>query len=339
MRSKITKLLANIAISLSIFVSSIPVIAVKGLAFDAPIPANAFLEESNTLQQFRASLEVDLLFSKAVPLNDSNQNPRYYYMPFAQGGYLIYDLTEDLVCEFSLLKENEYSFSNNDYIYSGPLSLFEVTEDGFIDVKSNEIFNDTDNFIMRVKSIEKRELESKQSILSDESIKRITNAYNTTSGTVPSYSYNPDGRCGAVAAAMMVRWYDIYRNGRYVPSSLESSDGVSLINHLWNKMKNSSYTGAYSGTVYTEMMNYLGSQGVNHSGGLDGYTNEYVIGRVDSYGTPYILNLFNHPTYSNHFVTGYGYCSNSTGFYTIVNDGWGNRGIEVNSNYATTIIW
>ena len=132
MRSKITKLLANIAISLSNFVSSIPVIAVKGLAFDVPIPANAFLEESNTLQQFRASLEVDLRFSKAVPLNDSNQNPRYYYIPFAQGGYLIYDLTEDLVCEFSLLKENEYSFSNNDYIYSGPPSLFEVTEDGFM---------------------------------------------------------------------------------------------------------------------------------------------------------------------------------------------------------------
>ncbi len=343
MRSKIKKLLANIAISLSIFVSSIPVIAVKGLAFDIPIPANAFLEESNTLQQFRASLEVDLLFEKTMPLNDSDQNPRYYYIPFAHGGYLIYDLTEDLICEFSLSKENEYSFSNNDYIYSGPLSLFEITEDGFIDVKSNEVFTDTDNFIMRVKSIETRELESKQSIRSDKSVRRIMNAYNTISGTVPSYSYNPDGRCGAVAAAMLVRWYDIYRNGRYVPSSLESSDGVSLINHLWNKMKNSSYAGAYSGTVSTEMMNFIGSQGLSHSGGLDGYTDEYtdeyVIGRVDSYGTPYILNLFNHPTYSNHFVTGYGYRSNSTGFYTIVNDGWGNRKMEVNSNYATTIIW
>lgn len=274
-----------------------------------------------------------------MPLNDSDQNPRYYYIPFAQGGYLIYDLTDDLICEFSLSKENEYSFSNNDYIYSGPLSLFEITEDGFVDVKSNEVFTDTDNFIMRVKSIETRELESKQSIRSDKSVRRIMNAYNTISGTVPSYSYNPDGRCGAVAAAMLVRWYDIYRNGRYVPSSLESSDGISLIKHLWNKMKNSSYAGAYSGTVSTEMMNFIGSQGLSHSGGLDGYTNEYVIGRVDSYGTPYILNLFNHPTYSNHFVTGYGYRSNSTGFYTIVNDDWGNRKMEVNSNYATTIIW
>lgn len=89
MRSKIKKLLANIAISLSIFVSSIPVIAVKGLAFDSPIPANAFLEESNTLQQFRALLEVDLLFEKTMPLNDSDQNPRYYYIPFAQGGFLL----------------------------------------------------------------------------------------------------------------------------------------------------------------------------------------------------------------------------------------------------------
>lgn len=338
MRSKIKKLLANIAISLSIFVSSVPIFAAQGLAFEIPIPANV-LEESNTLHQFRVSLGVDLLFSKTVSLNDSNQNPRYYYIPFAQGGYLIYDLTENLVCEFSLLKENEYSFSNNDYIYSGPLSLFEVTEDGFIDVKSNEIITDTDNFIMRVKSIETRELESKHSILSDKSIRRITNAYNTIYGVVPSYKHNPDSRCGAVAAAMLLRWYDIYSNSRYVPSSLESSDGVALIDHLWNKMKNSSYAGAYSGTVYTEMMNFIGSQGLSHSGGLDGYTNEYVIGRVDSYGTPYILNLLNHPKYSDHFVTGYGYRSNSTGFYAIVNDGWGSRGIEINSNYATTIIW
>lgn len=48
---------------------------------------------------------------------------------------------------------------------------------------------------MKVKSIETRELESKQSIRSDKSVRRIMNAYNTISGTVPSYSYNPDGRC------------------------------------------------------------------------------------------------------------------------------------------------
>ncbi len=339
MRLRTKKLIAYIALSISIFISSVPVFAVKGLAFEVSLSSNALLEESKTLHQLSTSLGVDLSFLKTVPLNDSNQNPRYYYIPFAQGGYLIYDQTEDLVCEFSLLEENNYSFSNNSYMYTGPLSLFEVTEDGFVDAKSKEIFSDVDNFIMKVRSIEERESKSKQIILADKFVRHTSNAYSTISGVLPSYSYNPDGRCGAVAAAVLVRWYDIYRNSRYVPSSLESSDGVTLINHLWNRMKNSSHTGSYPGTVYTEMMNYIGSQGISHSGGLDGYTNEYVIGRVDSYGTPYILNLLNHPSYSNHFVTGYGYRSNSTGFYAIVNDGWGNRGIEINSNYATTIIW
>lgn len=31
---------------------------------------------------------------------------------------------------------------------------------------------------------------------------------------------------------MLLRWYDIYKNQKYVPSSLESGDGVDLIEHL-----------------------------------------------------------------------------------------------------------
>ena len=41
-----------------------------------------------------------------------------------------------------------------------------------------------------------------------------TNATSTISGPLPNDHHNPDGRCGATAAAMLLRWYDIYRNGK-----------------------------------------------------------------------------------------------------------------------------
>lgn len=67
--------------------------------------------------------------------------------------------------------------------------------------------------------------------------------------------------------------------------------------------------------------------------------NEYVIGCINSNGTHYIPDLLIDRISSNHFATGYGYRSKSTGFFAIVNDGWGRTGIEIHSNYNITIIW
>ena len=283
-------------------------------------------------------LEVDL--SRAKPLNDSNKEPRYMYIPFSEGGYLIYDSQENFVTEFSESEENEIAFDGADYIYAGPRSLYKIIEGGLFNIQTKEFVNAQEEFMHGIK-----ELENDISVAVRENEAKIgiemlsTNATSTISGPLPNYHHNPDGRCGATAAAMLLRWYDIYRNGKYVPSNLESSSGVALIDHLWSKMKSSTHSGAYTGVVYVEMMNYINTQGISHAGGIDVYSNEYVIGRVDSYGTPFLLNVLNHPKYENHFVTGYGYYSDSTGFYPIVNDGWGNRNIKIHSNYAHQIIW
>lgn len=46
-------------------------------------------------------------------------------------------------------------------------------------------------------------------------------------------------------------------------------------------------------------------------------------------------NIKGHPTYNNHWVTGYGYSDN----FAIVNNGWGSNGIYINLSYGTSLVY
>lgn len=154
---------------------------------------------------------------------------------------------------------------------------------------------------------------------------------DSISHSTARYSYNPDGRCGSVAGAIVLNYYDRYKSPSYVPNSLESSDGVALINALVARMGTS--------TNYIELKR-----------GLSLYIKKYykpttVTANTYSWGDrirtiigknyPCILGLTSHPRYGEHWVvvTGYNFTSHNSGTYT-VNDGWGNVGININSSYT-----
>ena len=154
---------------------------------------------------------------------------------------------------------------------------------------------------------------------------------DSISHSTARYSYNPDGRCGSVAGAIVLNYYDRYKSPSYVPNSLESSDGVALINALVARMGTS--------TNYIELKR-----------GLSLYIKQYykpttVTANTYSWGDrirtiigknyPCILGLTSHPRYGEHWVvvTGYNFTSHNSGTYT-VNDGWGNVGININSSYT-----
>jgi hypothetical protein len=99
---------------------------------------------------------------------------------------------------------------------------------------------------------------------------------------------------------MMLRYLDIYFPSDYVPASLETSDGIALINYL---------------------VPYLHDPG------------SYL-----SNSHPYVLGLHQHPKYSEHWVTGYGYYNATTG-YAIVNDGWGSTYVFIDLSYADYMVW
>lgn len=318
-------------------ISTVAVIAMSlSIVFPTSAQENNFnnLDNNTTIKDFLENIGEKGNFADITILKDFDETNRYYYLPFSTGGYLIYDAELDLVHEYSEVEENKIIKGKKDIYYGGALSYFQQEEDQLIELPTRQKISTTKEELAE-------EIKDNKEIMMDKARKNnsiIARAKSTVRGTVPNYSYNPDGICGSTAAAMMLRWYDIYVNGKYVPTSLESSNGVALINKLRTYIddrKRSSNTG----DVFSGIMSYCSSQGISHPGGFDVITSDYIIGRVDTYGTPFIMGLTRHPKYGEHWVTGYGYNVVNGTFYAIVNDGWGSSGVSLNLINADYIIW
>lgn len=83
----------------------------------------------------------------------------------------------------------------------------------------------------------------------------------TLSSSTKKYDYNPDGRCGAVASAILLRYYNDHFNEAYVASKYETANGKKLINRLTNKFLG-------TGTTYSELQSgineYLSNRGISN---------------------------------------------------------------------------
>lgn len=172
--------------------------------------------------------------------------------------------------------------------------------------------------------------------------------YVTSYWSIPNYSYNPDGRCGSTASAMLLMYYDKVYNDSYVPSYWESSDGVTLINNL------KEYIEPYTrGSVYSALID-----------GLDRYLNDRGFGKPvyrQSYYSadkPAVVGLTGHRKYKEHWVVGYGkrtyygvtpnsmpsdlslFATSANNYSTvIVLDGWGSRGVFIDESYVDGAVY
>lgn len=325
-KKKLQKVMVSLLVACGVMVSTIPIMAeetVNSLSTE-PVVTNLL-----------SSLSESGNFSAVRILKDANDENRYSYLPFSSGGYLIYDSKLDIISEYSTSINNDYIESTDLVYYAGALQYFTEVNSRFVEIATGNVMGSREYFVSYANTVDSevaRNYAKSRLYLPD------TKAAHYISGNVPNYKYNPDGICGSTSAAMLLRWYDIYKNQKYVPSSLESGDGVALIEHLRGYI-DGDVPGSVTGDVFTGIMSYCSSQGVSHPGGFDGYNDNYVVGRVDTYGTPFLLIIHNHPTYKNHWVTGYGYNISGGTCYSIVNDGWGNTNISINPIYASQIVW
>lgn len=158
--------------------------------------------------------------------------------------------------------------------------------------------------------------------------------------TTRLYGYNPDGRCGAVAAAILLRYYNDYVSTKYVASSYETSNGKKLINRLVDK-----YLGR--GTTYPSLRrglsNYLKNRGIEKQFQvLRGQNSVPVFNKIRSYiknDRSLIVGLADNSVYGGHWVVGTGYSlihnpGIGFGFIVIFNDGLGERNVRLNLKYV-----
>lgn len=325
-KQKLHKVIISLLVSFGVMISTISVMAAEDV--DS-------LNKEPTVTNLLSSLGKSGNFMAVKALKDANDENRYYYLPFSSGGYLIYDTKLDIISEYSASVNNDYIESTDVVYYTGALQYFTETNNSFVEIATGDTVGSKESFVSYTNAIDAKVVRNNtrnRSSLSD------TRAAHYISGKVPNYKHNPDGICGSTSAAMLLRWYDKYKNQKYVPSSLESGDGVALIEHLRSYI-DGKVPGSSAGDVFTGIKAYCSSQGVSHPGGFDGYNDNYVIGRVDTYGTPFLLLIYGHPKYHDHWITGYGYNISGGTCYSIVNDGWGDTNISINPIYAQQIVW
>lgn len=297
------------------------------------------VHKNEKIQSLLRSYNEEADYQKVRYLQSADCNNLYVYIPFKSGGYLIYDTHLNLIHEYSTSHGNSYI---EDYegtvFYTGALGYYKKENDGsYVEIPSGRRVGKEKEFIDMAK-LKASEIQGRlrETSLAPESISATVNHLIT--GTVPNYSYNPNGICGSTAAAMLLRWYDLYVNSNYVPSSLQTSTGITLIDHLRPYIDGTT-PGSTTGEVYTGILSYCSDQGVFHNAGYAAVSLAYVSGRVDSFGTPYILGVSTSPTYVKHWVTGYGYSTSGGSSFAIVNDGWGNTNVSINLVNCDFIIW
>lgn len=292
------------------------------------------------------TIKADIIPDTEVELYDEDKNIVAYYYKLGTGGYIILNSEKDDFIEYS--KDSDRLELSNDktYYYGGPIKVYE------------EVFNET------VRNCRTKEICAKEKIKGS-NIGKINKGTSLSSSSLVSvspyvvstiesdelpyttslYDYNPDGRCGAVAASILLKYYDLHVSSNYVSSRNTTSDGVNLINVMYN------YIGAGSTyeTLSYGIKRYVASRGfasstVGYSYGINSQGVYYMIKRYIGLDRPVIVGLTSHPKYGEHWVVGTGYRivyskAYGYGYVVVVNDGWGDSGIGINLMYVDGCIY
>lgn len=310
------------------------------------LPNISYAERENFDDQVIAYLQdlnrTNIQITSKIELKDSGRNHAYEYYELQVGkkpGYAVLDLNTKQIIEFSFdnpaLRDLK-SLINKNVFYLGVTEFYLEEKDGLINLRNGQLVSnktEINNLLLGEVVCAKNESSSKPfSIVDSNKFKNLRSSnYITLSHTLPNYKYNPSGICGSTAAAMMLRYMDLYFNSNFVPTNLQSSDGVALIKNLETYIHHGT-TGSTAPQLAIGISKYL-SRKVNYSATYDPVEGHILYGQIAD-GKPYIIGVYNHPDYGWHWMTGYGYSNG----WAIVNDGWGSTGVHVNPNYMNYVV-
>lgn len=287
-------------------------------------------------------INISVLTNSATPLyNNENEIIAYYY-ELSNGGYVIVNADGSDFIEYSLEESKINLVNGKKYYYSDVLSLYEkidsTTAENCITGETTEV----DDIEFSIKESGKNNKEGATKLATDllPSFSEGVYEEKKLKHDTMAYNYNPDGRCGAVAVAILLRYFNDYVNSYYIRSSHETSDGKKLINYLVDN-----YLG--TGTTYNELKkglnSYLSDLNILYRfRPLQGKNSMDVFNKIREYiknDRPVIVGLTGSDTYGDHWVVGTGYTivyNKTLGFINIVkiNDGWGNRDVNINLYYV-----
>jgi len=285
--------------------------------------------------------------SQVALYNDENEVVAYYFR-LSNGGYVITTADGTDFIEYSLKPVNFQLNNRETYYYPNPCSFYKkvnnqlaancITQEKVtLNAMDFAIEAEHNANVKAANALANQVVKAAASPKTEDKLKHSTYTYN----------YNPDGRCGAVAGAIVLRYYNDYVTAGYVPTKYRTADGKALINYLTD-----TYLG--TGTNYAQLTKGLNKYLKENCGSIrnsfsktTGKNSTSVYNKIVNYITdkdkPVIVGLTAHPKYSEHWVVGTGYSttknSSNTVRVVIVNDGWGNTNVSINLSYVDGCIY
>lgn len=269
----------------------------------------------------------------------------YYILNTENGnGYVILD-TETLIIPECSLESTLPITVNDSIIYGGILTYLNKKSGAYYDIMSGKNVE-----IATVSRMREMQEENKQRVLTEtekiqrlESIRASESVIRTVSGAGNSSWLFKSGRyygdCGINCIAMLEKYYDLYVNSNYLPSTLttESQIKQSINAYITN------YTG-FSTTLIDE--NNLDDIISQHSYSLN--TSHYLYANTSTYSwstavskvtsnRPLAITIRNHPDFGYHYVIVCGYADTAdlSTSRLYINSGWTDPGyVWIDQSYG-----
>lgn len=287
---------------------------------------SSFATTKVDVEKINSAYDITIDVSSKINLYGDNDEVIAYFYKLEDGGYIIIDLKTNDFIEYSTESDNLFiTDTSAKYYYGGALNYFEeVSANSIREVATKEVFS------KKIATIQRNSEKVYMDILQTKTLP-VGNFSNKLAYTPRTYDTNDRDNCGSTAAAILLAYYYDHINNIYVDKSLITSNGVSLTNKMISYIEPNGGGSTYT-TVVNGLNKYLGSRGLSKTSkrlnlreGAEKIYNER---------RPVIGGVTKHPTYKEHWVVAYGFTiSNLLVKSYTVNNGWGQNGIVINSQY------
>lgn len=302
-----------------------------------------YYDVKNYAENFMKKFNSKCKLNNPIELYNFQENKQALFFSSNNGGYIIINLDDYRITEFSPKNFNKFIVDRNKkYFYNGPLAYFEESNSDIIDCKTKEkvgTINDLKNITYPVKS--------SKNIFENLSVNLSSNdEIYTLKNKLPNYDYNADNRCTVTATTMLLAYYSQYWtncNDYVSPYNLKHEEDFSNELLYCITGKNQVENGGISLSLvpdginkyltnYQHAANIMKFSYINYFD-INNYRN--LVKNIIQEDKPIILSLVGEKPYGNHTVTAWGYCNISNNEFFMINDGWGRNGGGDDFTYAS----
>ncbi|WP_462271970.1 C39 family peptidase [Methanohalophilus sp.] len=289
---------------------------------------NDFSTEKEYGELFLENMDQSKKLIKPIPLNNMNGDLEAVSFSMKNGGYIIINVNDLSVPEFSLEGNSPFSDRTKTYVYNGPLAYMEDKQGALFQIGMRNAADEavTPEYVYTVASADKDKK------LAD--LKALNNRMNTRS--IGSGSLDDSLRtweddnilCGPIAAGITLMYFDDQHDDDFVDSTNEYQGGLLdlIINggYIPNQDTDTS-------TVKNGLNDYLEDRNLDDDYSTDSrysFSFNELKSLINS-DKPVIVDTDNHPTYGEHWIIAHGYVELINYKYMIINNGWGGNNINV----------